>query len=108
MAKREFFKKYQNLFWAENKINFPDEEFIIKLDYPRVFIRYKLTASFLHADYKEFVSSIAQIQWIDGANSKPSKEEQEKILIDMYNYMVLEERLLEQDLEDIDIEDIVL
>ena len=87
---------------GENKICFPDEEFIIKMDEPRCQIRYKLNDGYF-ADYDEFFHNIAEVQWIDGI--KPSDNEQEEILTMAWNFLAIEERLLEQDLDEIDFDD---
>ncbi|MCF6185445.1 MAG: hypothetical protein L3J56_12655 [Bacteroidales bacterium] len=92
-------EKFKNYFWAENRIFFPDEEFIIKLSYPRVFIRYKLSDGYF-ADFDTFFENIAEIQYLDG--KRPSEKEQKEILTDIWNYLSVEERLLEQNIDDIE------
>ena len=94
-------EKFKNFFWVENKLFFPEEEFVIKLSYPRVFVRYNVGDSYF-ASFEDFYDSIAEVQYLDGEKEKPSKEEQASILIDIWNYIALEERQLENDLEYID------
>lgn len=93
---------YKHFIWGENKVCHPNDEFIIKLDFPRCYIRYSMEES-MFTGFDEFYSSIAEVQWIDG--ERPSKEEQEEILTDAWNYMCLEERILEGDMRDIEEEE---
>lgn len=94
-------ESHRHFVLGENKQWFPDEEFIIHLNEPRCFIRYKLEAAF-GTTYNEFIGSIAEIQWIDG---KPSKEAIELTIIDAWNFLAIEERILENDIEMINEED---
>lgn len=89
-------EKFKNFFWGENKLFFPEEEFVIKLSYPRVFVRYSLADGYF-ATFEEFFQNIAEIQYLDG--ERPGKKQHEEILIDIWNYIALEERQLETDLE---------
>lgn len=95
-------EKFRNYFWGENKLFFPDEEFVIKLDYPRVFVRFDVGDAYF-ASFDEFIESIAEIQYLDG--ERPSENENQKIMVDIWNYIALEERMLENDLADIEIEE---
>lgn len=90
---------YKHYVIGENKLCFPDHEYIIKLDFPRVYIKYKLTEAYF-ADYDEFYNGITEVQWLDG--DKPSKEKQEEILINAYNFLAIDERLLENNFDDLD------
>ncbi|MDR0835939.1 MAG: hypothetical protein LBN11_05095 [Tannerella sp.] len=89
--------------WGENHQHFPDEETLIRLAFPRVFIRYKLADAYF-ASFREFYDSIAEVQWIDGTDTKPSEQEQAEILVEAWNFLAIEERILEEDLEDIDLD----
>ena len=42
----------------------------------------------MFADFDEFYDSIADVQWIDG---KPDKATQNKILIEAWNFLTIEE-----------------
>ena len=95
-------EKFKNFFWGENKLFFPDEEFVIKLSYPRVFVRYNVGESYF-SSFDEFFNSIAEVQYIDG--KRPSEKEQQEILTDIWNYIALEERILENDITDIRIDE---
>lgn len=96
------FDKYKHYIIGENRLCFPDYEYILKLDFPRVYIKYKLSDAYF-ADFDEFYQSFAEVQWLDG--NAPSKQQQEQIFTDAYNFLCLDERLLEDDLNDIDEDD---
>jgi len=92
-------EEYKHYVIGENKLCFPNHEYIIKLDFPRVYIRYKLKEA-CFANYDEFYSNIAEVQWLDG--QAPPEQEKESILINAYNFLAIDEWLLENDLSDID------
>lgn len=102
MISKEQLEEFKHYVWGENRVVFPDYEFIIKLTEPRVYIKYKLSEAYF-SNFEEFYKSIAEVQWIDGV--RPSEAEQKVILINMWNYLALEERLLEQDLENMEDDD---
>lgn len=83
---------------GENKQHFPEQESLMRLADPRVFIRYVVKDAYF-ATFEQFYESIAEVQWIDG---KPDKKEQNKILIEAWNFLAIEERLLEEDMLDIE------
>ncbi len=68
-------EKYKHFIMGENKICYPNEEFILKMDTPRVSIRYKVDEEHSSCNYDQFVNSRSEIQWMD---VKPSEVEQEK------------------------------
>lgn len=97
-------EKFQHFFWGENKLFFPEEEFVFKMSFPRVFVRYRVADGYF-ADYDEFFENIAEVQYFDG--ERPSKAEQNQILIDIWNYIALEERQLEEDLGEMDDDELI-
>jgi hypothetical protein len=94
MKKTEEHKHY---WWGENRQHYPTQETIIKMSFPRCFIRYELEKAY-GTSFEEFYNSIAEIQWFDG--EKPTDKIQEKILIEAWNFLAIEERILEQDLDE--------
>lgn len=99
MKKTEAHKHY---WWGENHQHYDGQETIIKMSYPRVFIRYELGEAYF-ASFEEFYESIAEVQWFDG--DEISDKKKQEILIEAWNFLAIEERLLEEDLEDMDDED---
>ena len=87
---------------GENKQHFPEQETLIRLSEPMCFIRYNVGDAYF-ASYEQFFESIAEVQWLDYV--KPSVYKQEKILTEAWNFLAIEERLLEQDMEDIIIDE---
>ena len=101
MGKKMDTERFKHYIWGENRINHPEDEFIIKMSFPRLYIRYRLEDA-LFADFTQFYASIADVQWMDGKDSIPSLEEQRAIFTEAWNYLCLEERQLEEDMEDWD------
>jgi hypothetical protein len=91
--------QYAAFFIAENKITHPEYEYIIHLAEPRCMIKYKLGQAYF-AKYDEFYDNIAEVQWLDG--TAPDKYAQEKLLVNAWNYLAIEERILEDDTEAMD------
>lgn len=90
------FQEHKHYWLGENRQHWEGEETIIKMSFPRCFIRYKLNEAYF-ADIEEFYSNIAEVQWFDG--EAPSEKKQKEILIEAWNFLAIEERILEQDLE---------
>ena len=99
MKKIEAHKHY---WWGENHQHWDGEETIIKMNFPRCFIRYKLNDAYF-ASYEEFYNNIAEVQWLDGV--KPSENEQEYIMLEAWNFLAIEELLLKDDLDNINDDD---
>jgi hypothetical protein len=81
-------------FLAENKITHPEYEYIIHLAEPRCFIKYKVELE-MFASFEEFYEHVAEVQWLDGV--KPNQQDQQEILIKAWDYLAIEERILEDD-----------
>ena len=96
MANQSIPDKFKHYFWGENKLFFPDEEYVIKLSFPRMFVRYNVGDAYFES-FEEFVTSIAEIQFLDG--ERPSDEEVQEHMVDIWNYVALCERQLEEDME---------
>lgn len=94
--------QYAAFFLAENKVTHPDFEYIIHLDEPRCFIKYHVGLA-MFASYEEFYDHVAEVQWIDGV--PPSKDEQKRIMTMAWNYLAIEERILEADHEEMEGDD---
>jgi hypothetical protein len=101
-AERMKNERYTHFYIAENQLCHPGYEFILHMDFPRCFIRYKLGEGYF-SGYDEFFASVAEVQWIDGV--KPSEAEQQRILTAAWNFLALDERLLEGDIDAINDED---
>lgn len=92
-------ERYVHFYIAENQLCHPGHEFILHMDFPRCFIKYKLADGYF-ASYDEFYGAVADVQWIDG--EKPSEAEQQRILTAAWNFLALDEQRLEEDMEDIE------
>ncbi|MEI6865597.1 hypothetical protein [Flavicella sp.] len=93
-------KKYKHFVWAENNISQEAQQtYIVKLDFPACSIRFDYSEGF-YAGYDEFYKSIADVQFF--TNDRPSEEEVAEILTNAWNFLVLEEKRLDRDLEEIE------
>lgn len=87
-------ERYVSFFLAENRITHPEYEYIIHLAEPRCFIKYRVRLA-MFAGYDEFYDSIAEVQWLDG--QAPDADIREQLLTDAWNYLCIEERILDAD-----------
>ena len=99
MANQSIPDKFKHFFWGENKLFFPDEEYVIKLSFPRMFVRYSVGDAYF-ASFEEFYDNIAEVQWFDG--DEISEKKKQEIFIEAWNFLAIEERLLEEDLEEME------
>ncbi|MGC9343421.1 MAG: hypothetical protein ACP5E3_12025 [Bacteroidales bacterium] len=79
--------EFKNYYIGRNSLFFPDYEFVIKLSFPRVFVRYKITKGY-YSDFKKFFTNIADVQYLEG--KKPSEMEHNQILTDIWNFITME------------------
>jgi hypothetical protein len=79
--------KFKNFYIGKNSLFFPEFEFVIKLSFPRVFVRYKVTEGY-YTDFKKFFTNIAEVQYLEG--KRPSDSEHNKIITDVWNYLTME------------------
>jgi len=89
--------KFKNFYMGRNNLFFPEEEFVIKLSYPRIFVRFKVTEGY-YSDFDLFYTNIAEVQYLDG--KRPSDEEQKHILEDVWNYITMEKGTITDDYVD--------
>ena len=104
LCKKFYMKKieaHKHYWWGENHQHYPEQNTIIKMNDPRLFIRYNVGDA-MFADFEDFYSSIAEVQWID---FKPNEREQKQILTEAWNFLCIEERILEDDLEEIELDE---
>lgn len=94
-------EEHKHYWLGENKQCHPEHEVIIRMADPRCFIKYRVDLA-MFADYEKFYDSIAEIQWIDG---KPDKLTQEKILTEAWNFLCIEDEILENDMEELNADD---
>jgi len=94
-------EEHKDWWLGENRQHFKGQETLIKLSFPRCMIRYKLEDAYF-TDFDQWKDQIAEIQWIDG--EQPSKKEQEKIITEGWNFLAIEEQILEEDMTDIEID----
>lgn len=96
--------EYAAFFLAENKITHPAHEYIIHLAEPRCLIKYDVGLA-MFASYDDFFHSIAEVQWLDGPQAAPKGAALEDFFTRAWNYLAIEERILEADAEEDDDDD---
>lgn len=96
-------ERFKHFFICENRLLFPDEEFIIHMAFPRCFIRFDRGGG-MTTDYDAFFHSIADVQWMDG--DEVDRRERDRVLRDAWNFLALDERAQEDDLDDLDEDDL--
>jgi hypothetical protein len=79
--------EFKNYYIGKNSLFFPEYEFVVKLSFPRVFVRYKLSEGY-YSDFEKFFSNIADVQYLDG--ERPSEVQHNQILTDVWNYLTME------------------
>lgn len=79
--------KYKNYYLGSNKLFFPEYEFVIKLSYPRVFVRF-LTVEGYYTDFDKFFQNVAEVQYIEG--NKLSRIEERQILNEVWDFLTME------------------
>ena len=79
--------EFKNFYIGKNSLFFPGFEFVIKLSFPRVFVRYKVTEGY-YSDFEKFFTNIAEVQYLEG--KRPSDNEHNKIITDVWNYITME------------------
>lgn len=96
-------KNYLHYVWGENNISTPEQQtYIIKLDHPACSIRFNYSKG-MFVSFEEFYEQIADVQFFTG--DRPDEDEVERILTDAWNFMALEERKLDDDLESMEDDD---
>lgn len=79
--------KFKNYYTGKNTLFYPEYEFIIKLSYPRVFVKYKITEGY-YTDFDKFFNNIAEVQYLEG--DRPREIDQQQILDDIWDYITME------------------
>ena len=79
--------EFKNYYIGKNSLFFPEFEFVIKLSFPRVFVKYKVTKGY-YSDFNKFFSNFAEIQYLEG--NSPSEYEHYQIMTDIWNYITME------------------
>lgn len=79
--------EFKNFYIGKNSLFFPEFEFVIKLSFPRVFVRYKVSEGY-YSDFEKFFTNIAEVQYLEG--KRPSDNEHNQIITDIWNYLTME------------------
>jgi hypothetical protein len=79
--------KFKNYYLGKNTLFFAEFEFVIKLSFPRVFLKYRLSEGY-YSDFEKFFSNVAEVQYLEGY--RPSESEHQQVLNDLWNYITME------------------
>jgi hypothetical protein len=79
--------KFKSYYLGKNTLFFPEYEFVIKLSFPRVFVKYKITEGY-YSDFDKFFNNIAEVQYLEG--DRPSESDHQDILEDIWNYIAMQ------------------
>lgn len=90
---------FHGFYITENLLLYPDQLAIIKLTYPRLFVRFNYDDAYF-ASYEDWKRSIITVEWLDHADKPTDSGQVEEILNDCWNFLSLheeeEERINEQ------------
>lgn len=85
----EYFKHPRSSYYiTENILDWPRQLAVIKLSPPMVFVRFEEADAYF-ASYEEWRAELTVVEWIGG--EKPSKEDQEAIFTDIWNFLAMHE-----------------
>jgi len=90
-------QEFKNYYLGRNGLFFPGFEFIVKLSYPRVFVKFKKTEGY-YTDFDKFFKNVAEVQYLEG--KRPSESEQQQILNDVWNFITMEKGSIHDDYVD--------
>ncbi len=79
-------EKFKNYYLGTNNLFFPDYDFVIKLSFPRVFVRFKRAEGY-YANFDKFFESVADVQYLDG--NKPPKVKEQLILNEIWDFLTM-------------------
>lgn len=92
-------EEYKDYWLGVNAQYYIDELTIIKMSYPRCFIRLKLSGEYC-SGMAGFYSEIVEVQWFDG--DRPIQEEQNRIMVEAWNFLLIEKQIMENKMAEID------
>lgn len=92
---------YFHWIYGENRLRDDKPNYLINLEIG-ISIRFDDSLAYF-SDYDTFYNSIADVQFF--MNTRPGEERLEEILTEAWNFMVLEDRQLEEDCENMEDEE---
>ena len=86
---------YDHELWDENTLREDNPEYLINIE---IGVSFRFNSSIaMYADYEEFYNGIANVQFLYSERS--GEDEVNRILTEDWNYLALEERKLDEDLD---------
>jgi len=87
-------ENFKNYYLGKNTLFFPEYEFVIKLSFPRVFVKYKTSEGY-YSNFEKFFKNVAEVQYLEG--DRPSDFDHQHILNNIWNYITMEKGLINDD-----------
>ncbi len=81
---------YSACWYCDNILDHPEQVGLLYLGFPRCFVLIPNSLDFYFATYEDFKRGISQINWLDPSD-KGTEDEQEAVLIKLWNYSILQE-----------------
>lgn len=98
--KKELIERTQGFYMCDNLLLYPLQLGVLKLSFPRCFVRFDNNVETFFASFEEWYERIVVIEWLDPKDKPTSKKEVEEIMADVWNFVCLqeeeEERLAEE------------
>ena len=96
-------KVYFHWFWGDNNIRQERPNYLANMDIG-VCIKFDYGDG-MFASYEDFFENIADVQFVHG--DRPGEDEVERILTEAWNFLGIEERILEGDLDEGKLDDLL-
>lgn len=84
---------FHHWLWGENHTRPDKPNYLVNLEHG-VSIRFDYEKG-MFADFEEFYAEIADVQFLSG--NRPEKEEVKRLLVEAWNYLCEEERILDEE-----------
>lgn len=92
--RQQSFERSKNWWYCENMIQHPEQVGLLKMDFPQLFILIRDYGDAYFADFEEFRSHIAEINFFDPSERKNA--DLDEIIVDAWNFLALSEQYDEE------------
>lgn len=98
--KKQLIERTQGLYMCDNLLLYPGQLGVIKLSFPRCFVRYNNDFDTFFASFEDWAKNLTVTEWLDPTDKPTTENEVIEILADIWNFICLqeeeEERLAEE------------
>jgi len=94
-------QEYAECFWCDNIVSYGTDGLIglLHLGFPRCFILIRDLDGFEFSDFDGWRENLADIQWLD-SNDRGTPQEREAVIVKLWNFSVLYDRMNEEEYYD--------